>query len=141
MLHCPRCGTPSDGIKAYCANCGAPLSQGEPVPPCQDESYPSPSPGEEVRPPKGSRFAPLTVGGYIGSFLLLCIPLVNLILLIVWSCGGCKNQNKRNLARALLILYVICVLLAFIFLLILNYAVNGTEIVNELQFAALCRTL
>ena len=41
----------------------------------------------------------------------------------------------------LTVIAAIAVGVAVIFLLILNYAVNGTEIVNELQLAALCRTL
>ena len=131
MFDCPRCGTPADNTKAYCENCGAPLYQSEPTSLQR----------EDLCPPKGSRYAPMSIGNYIGYFLLMCIPVANLILLIVWSCGGCKNQNKRNLARAMLILYGICVVLAIVFLLILNYAVNGTEIVNELQLAALCRAL
>ena len=141
MFYCSRCGAPADETKAYCINCGAPLAQSDPAPPEEAGNCPPPVDCGDPCPPKGTRYAPMSIGGYIGFFLLMCIPVANLILLIIWSCGGCKNQNKRNLSRAMLILYVVCVLLAVIFLLILNYAVNGTQIANELQLAALCRSL
>lgn len=35
-------------------------------------------------------------------FLLLMIPIVNLLCLIVWACGGSNNKNKVNLSRAML---------------------------------------
>jgi len=48
-------------------------------------------------------------------FLLLCIPIVNFILLLVWSFGGNVNQNKKNYARATLLLMVIGVVLSIVF--------------------------
>lgn len=46
---------------------------------------------------------PISTGSYIGIFFLLMIPIVNLICLIVWACGGCARRNKTNLSRALLV--------------------------------------
>lgn len=46
---------------------------------------------------------PISTGSYIGIFFLLMIPIVNLICLIIWACGGCAKRNKTNLARALLV--------------------------------------
>ena len=46
---------------------------------------------------------PISTGGYIGLFFLLMIPVVNLICLIVWACGGCAKKNKTNLSRAMLV--------------------------------------
>lgn len=46
---------------------------------------------------------PITTGSYIGIFFLLMIPIVNLICLLVWACGGCARRNKTNLSRALLV--------------------------------------
>ena len=36
-------------------------------------------------------------------FLLLMIPIVNLICMIVWACGGSSKKNKVNLSRAMLL--------------------------------------
>jgi hypothetical protein len=49
---------------------------------------------------------PLSVGQYIGMFLLMSIPIVNLIMPLVWAFGGSVNTNKKNFARAFLILCV-----------------------------------
>lgn len=61
---------------------------------------------------------PITTGSYIGIFLLLMIPIVNLICLLVWACGGCARRNKTNLARALLVWMLIGAVLGGIVLLV-----------------------
>lgn len=53
--------------------------------------------------------------------LLMCIPILGQILMIVWACGGCRKLQKRNLARAGLILLVISLILS----LILGFAFRG----------------
>ena len=53
----------------------------------------------------------LSVGQYIGMFLLLCIPFLNFILLLLWSLGATSNLNKRNFARAALIMVAASVIL------------------------------
>jgi hypothetical protein len=53
---------------------------------------------------------PISTGAYIGIFFLLMLPVINLILLIVWACGGCNKKNKTNLSRALLVWMLIGVL-------------------------------
>lgn len=56
----------------------------------------------------------LSVGQYIGMFLLLCIPLLNIVLLFVWSFGSSVDLNKRNFARAALIMVAIGVIVGAI---------------------------
>lgn len=63
--------------------------------------------GADIAPAKGSKYDPITTWGYIGIMLLMCIPVVGLILMLVWAFGGCKKVNKRNLARASLIMAAI----------------------------------
>ena len=50
--------------------------------------------------------------------LLMMLPLVNLILLLVWACGGCRKVNKTNFARALLIMMLISAAISGIIFLI-----------------------
>jgi len=52
--------------------------------------------------------------GYFGIFLLLSLPVVNLILLIVWACGGCAKDAKTRLARGALIYGLLCLILLLI---------------------------
>lgn len=47
---------------------------------------------------------PLSPGQYLSIFLLMCVPILNIILLFVWSFGSRANLNKKNFARASLIL-------------------------------------
>lgn len=72
-----------------------------------DKLSPQPASIEpDLKMPLPGQDAPLSVAQYIGLFLLLCIPISNLILLFVWSFGARINQNKKNFARASLILMV-----------------------------------
>lgn len=54
---------------------------------------------------------PLSVGEYIVTFILFGIPIVNIILLLVWGFGSGVNPNKKNLAKAMLIMLVIMIAL------------------------------
>lgn len=58
--------------------------------------------------------APLSMGQYLGMMLLTCIPLVGFILLLVWAFSGSSNENKKNFARAALILWIIAVVVGII---------------------------
>lgn len=77
------------------------------------------STGQSYQPPAPNPYAPggfvdnspLGIGQYIGMFLLMAIPLVNLILLFVWGFGSTVNVNKKNFARASLILMAISIVL------------------------------
>ncbi len=73
-------------------------------------------------PLKETRYEPLSVGAFIGIAFLMMIPIVNLILLIVWACGGATNPNTRNYARASLIMMVVYIILLVILgMVIVNY--------------------
>lgn len=54
----------------------------------------------------------MTVGDFILTFFLLAIPIVNIILVFVWAFGESVNQNKKNMAKAVLILMVIGVVIS-----------------------------
>lgn len=138
-MFCEKCGSKLPENAKFCGSCGAkteplqpaaaipvpdhpappPLSYTPPVqapqsytPPAQavpSRSYPPP-----VQAPVHSgtmESEPLSVGKYIGMFLLMCLPLLNIILLLVWSFGGSVNRNRKNFARASLIMFAIMLLL------------------------------
>ena len=57
----------------------------------------------------------MTMGDWVLSIILTCIPLVGLIMLIVWAFGGSDtNENKKNWAKAMLIIQIISIVLALI---------------------------
>lgn len=71
------------------------------------------APASDV-PPAGSKYELITTGGFIGIMLLMCIPIIGQILMIVWACGGCRKLQKRNLARASLIMMVVALVISLI---------------------------
>ncbi len=80
-----------------------------PPPVCAHSVQTSPQPPAYITPQPGA--GPLRVGQYIGILLLMIVPILNIILLFVWSFGGSVNPNKKNFARASLILCAIGLIL------------------------------
>lgn len=64
----------------------------------------------------------VSVKSWLGTLALLIIPVVNIILLFVWAFGGDTNLNRRNFAKAQLILMAIIIglyLIVLVFFLVL----------------------
>lgn len=65
----------------------------------------------------------LSVKSWLGTLLLLLIPIANIILLFVWAFSGNENPNKQNFAKAGLLTVAIALgaylaFIIFIFVLI-----------------------
>lgn len=58
---------------------------------------------------------PISVGDWIITFLILSIPLVNLIMLFVWAFGDGTHPSKKNFAKAYLIFLVIAIFIVILF--------------------------
>ena len=74
----------------------------------------------DMAPGKGSKYEQITTKGFIGIMLLMCIPILGQILMIIWALGGCRKINKRNLARASLIMLVVALVISFVLGLVLK---------------------
>ncbi len=65
---------------------------------------------------------PLSTGDYIVMFLLFSLPFINLILAFTWGFGGNVNPNRKNFAKAwlvmLLVFLVLGIMFAAVFLLV-----------------------
>lgn len=97
-----------------------PAPQPVPVQPAAQPAVQQPlyaAPPPPVAPAAVYQEEPISTGSYIGIFLLLMIPVVNLVCLIVWACGGCAKRNKTNMARALLVWMLIGTVLGGLVLL------------------------
>jgi hypothetical protein len=56
-----------------------------------------------------STYRPVSVGDWMVTYLLMCIPLVNIILLFVWAFGGNTPISKANWAKASLLWILIAI--------------------------------
>ena len=129
-MFCEKCGNKlPDGAK-FCGGCGAKTEPLQPAYTAAEEPAPARSaPPPAYAPPVQTAYAsqqppaysqkpdsdPLRVGQYIGMLLLMCVPILNIILLFMWSFGGSVNLNKKNFARASLILGAIGLILSIVF--------------------------
>lgn len=62
----------------------------------------------------------LSVGEYLKMFLLLCIPIVNVVLMLIWAFNNSENPNKRNYALASLLFFVIMMVVGFVLSILLG---------------------
>lgn len=133
-MYCPSCGKANPDDSKFCENCGATLnSAAKPAAPAQPAYVPptqAPSgytpPQNQYAPPvqtgytppsfnsggMGGLNEPLTVGNYIVMMLLSSITCG--IALLVWAFSSQTNTNKKNYARAVLIMSLIGGALAII---------------------------
>lgn len=58
------------------------------------------------------------LGDWVLTVFISFLPLIGLIMLIVWSLSSQINPNKRNWARATLIIYLILTVLYLIFMIL-----------------------
>lgn len=126
MAFCENCGKPIYPLDTVCANCGTPVKQvvqPVPAPIPVSESVRS----GEVEPPSSSPYAVLSSWGFVGSLLLLWLPVAGFIIAIVWASGGSFNQNRRNLARAYLLIIGL-VLALYLAILIVVVALGGSAL-------------
>ncbi len=63
----------------------------------------------------------LSVGGWIGTLIVLMIPLINIIMLFVWGLGG-GDIGRKRFCIATLILAAIIIILSIVFGLIFGFA-------------------
>ncbi len=70
----------------------------------------------------------VTMGEWMWTMLLLCIPIVNFILILVWAFGGGVKPSKANFCKAYLVWMLIGVGLSI--LLVIFGTVLGAGLVN-----------
>jgi len=121
-MFCENCGANVPDNAKFCTGCGANLESAAPAAPIQQPvqtAAPIPPPPQQQQQQFYNQAAgygadqtnrkPLSVGNYIVMFILCAIPIVGFICLLVWAFGSGTNMNKKNYARAALILSLIVV--------------------------------
>lgn len=135
---CKSCGAPLEEDCKFCTVCGAPLEQTQPAVqtaplPAENSApvtrvMPQYAPDEfvpETQPDKDGIYAPLSTLGYVGLMLLGCVPLVGLVFMIIWACGGCRKVAQMHFARAYIVLTILALLCSFVFGLVYFDAITA----------------
>ncbi len=121
---CPACGQNSPENSDYCIYCGSAMSQAPPqtpyTPPPHQYAPPPPGPAPYVQN-NYTMYKPdetVTMGEWFVFFLIMCIPLANIIMLFVWAFGSGTKPSKANLCKLQLLLMAIGAGIAIIVLII-----------------------
>jgi hypothetical protein len=112
---CKKCGGTVKAEDSFCMHCGMPLEKEEPF-------------KEETIKENENKTDVLSVWDYLLMLIILAIPVVNIIVCIFCIIGKSGNPNRRNFAKAWMILAVAGTLLSgllsyglFQFLVMDNY--------------------
>ena len=62
------------------------------------------------------KYAPISVGEWVITIIIIAIPIVGFIMLFVWGFGSNTQPSKANWAKATLIMIGISIVLSFLFL-------------------------
>ena len=121
-LTCPVCGAPAPEQHSASWEFGAGVTGGPATPPppptysepCYQRPAP-PAPDPDVDEPE----PPVKTLEWLWSLILTAIPIVNLVVLLIWSFGAGTSTSKRNWARAKLILVAVSTVLSVIAIIVL----------------------
>lgn len=63
---------------------------------------------------------PVSMGEWLISMLLMCIPCVNIVLMFVWAFSSSVKKSKSNFFKAALIAYGITIILSIIMVVLMS---------------------
>lgn len=64
----------------------------------------------------------ISTGNWFWTIFVCAVPIINLIMLLIWTFSSNTNENKRNFAKAKLLWVIIASILSFIFSFVLFFA-------------------
>ncbi|MDO4397976.1 MAG: zinc ribbon domain-containing protein [Oscillospiraceae bacterium] len=128
MPICPNCNATVNDGTAFCTNCGAPLSQSinnnNPTNGFTNSQYGAQggfSQGQQFYAPPAQYNIPapeseraVSIGDWILTFIILLLPVVNIVMMFVWAFSSNTPKSKSNFFKAYLIVVGVMLLLAII---------------------------
>ena len=99
---CKKCGGVVKMEDQFCMHCGMPLEKEEPI----REEY-----TKEERQ-NDNKVEVLSMGDYLLMLILMAIPVVNIIVCILWIISSNCNPNRKNFAKAWMIITVVGTILS-----------------------------
>lgn len=154
MKNCPQCGRTMDDELDYCPDCGRDVStiasgynsyneynDSDYDDEFDDRNAPSEKRGRKKREKKnkggaqddGSGYPqehygkqdPVTTGGWLLTFLVMMIPIVNLFMPFIWAFGSNTQPSKKSWARASLITTLIGILLSILLVVAMGSVISS----------------
>ncbi len=74
-----------------------------------------PQPGQQPYAAYPQTNSDVTVGEWLISFLILLIPIVNIVMMFVWAFSSTEKRSKSNYFKASLIMAAIGIVLSIVF--------------------------
>ena len=121
--NCPNCGTRNPNV-SYNSQYSAPQNSGNRN--AGQYDYQQPVNTVYVNEPDVHYDEHVSIGGWIGRWIVMCIPIVNIIMLFVWAFGGSRKYSLKTWARARLLLALIVIIALLITVIVL--AVSGVNV-------------
>lgn len=140
MDYCVHCGSEIPDDADHCLECGAKRMEGRPST-LLDRSPRPLSVREDTAESGGNKFADaaaepepageyaadgyeydetLGTGGFLGSLILMNIPIIGLLITLIWALGGSRRVSRQKLARAQLLFLLIIVVFTVVYVLFLS---------------------
>lgn len=100
---CKNCGMDNADNVQYCSNCGTSVNQ-SPAPTYSANTQNAGPTYVNVQVPSDTDNY-VSVGGYVGMLLAECVPILNIVMMIIW--GTSRNKSKKNFVLAQLLIMAI----------------------------------
>lgn len=107
-MYCKKCGGKVESYASHCPFCGEAMAGND-----LTATYTTSIPAQGGHAHKG-------VGGWILTYIVMGLPLINIIMLLVWAFGNKTKDDPtfRNWARSILVIALISLVLSVVLVLI-----------------------
>jgi len=107
-MYCKKCGGKVESYASHCPFCGEAMAGND-----LTATYTTSIPAQGGHDHKG-------VGGWILTYIVMGLPVVNIVMLLVWAFGNKTKADPtfRNWARSVLVIALISIVLSVVLLII-----------------------